>query len=177
MKKTLQIDGIISIVIGLILLFIPSNFIINTLQFILGFILILLYLPITLIQLKLNNSYAIVKSLVLTILGFVIIFLGFDKIASVVGVIWLVFLIVDLINSKNKLETFKKDLIKYIVVLVLIVVGVSKVFDIIIRIVGAIMIIVGIVSLFLENKNTSKSNNNKVIGGEVIDAEFEKHED
>ena len=106
-----------------------------------------------------------------------IIFLGFDKIASVVGVIWLVFLIVDLINSKNKLETFKKDLIKYIVVLVLIVVGVSKVFDIIIRIVGAIMIIVGIVSLFLENKNTSKCNNNKVIGGEVIDAEFEKHED
>lgn len=177
MKKTLQIDGIISIVIGLILLFIPSNFIINTLQFILGFILILLYLPITLIQLKLNNSYAIVKSLVLTILGFVIIFLGFDKIASVVGVIWLVFLIVDLINSKNKLETFKKDLIKYIVVLVLIVVGVSKVFDIIIRIVGAIMIIVGIVSLFLENKNTSKTNNNKVIGGEVIDAEFEKHEE
>lgn len=177
MKKTLQIDGIISIVIGLILLFIPSNFIINTLQFILGFILILLYLPITLIQLKLNNSYAIVKSLVLTILGFVIIFLGFDKIASVVGIIWLVFLIIDLINSKNKLETFKKDLIKYIVVLVLIVVGISKVFDIIIRIIGAIMIIVGIVSLFLENKNTSKPNNNKVIGGEVIDAEFEKHED
>lgn len=182
MKKIFQLEGLFSVIIGLVLLLIPTNVIINVLQFILGAILIVFYLPITILHFHLsNNDYLKIKSLIFTILGFIIMFFGFNVIGSVVGAILLVFLIIDLVKSNNKKETLKKDLIKYIVAGVLIVVGVNKVIDVVVIAAGILLLIFGIIKLLVENipekENKKASNNNNKINENIIDVEFEKHED
>lgn len=183
MKKLFQLEGLFSVIIGLLLLLIPTYVIISVLQFILGAILIVFYLPITILHFHLNNNdYLKIKSLIFTILGFVIMVFGFNVIGSVVGAILLVFLIIDLVKSNNKKETLKKDLIKYIIAAVLIVVGVNKVIDVVVIASGILLLIFGIIKLVAENipkkenKKTSNNNNTK-INEKVIDVEFEKHED
>ncbi len=184
MKKVYQIDGIISIFLGLILIFIPTNIILSMLQLILGICLIMFYLPTTILSITTNNmKYVGIKSLIFTILGFVIIIFGFNIIGTIIGVIMLVFLLLDLINSSNKLETLKKDLIKYIIAVVLIFVGVNKVIDVIVLISGILLVVAGVIKLVIdirvsnnqlkrkENHSHHKNNEN------VIDAKFEKHEE
>ncbi len=184
MKKIFQIDGIVSIILGLLLIFIPSNVIINFLQFILGLCLIFIYLPIFLITINVTKSnYVKIKSLIFTILGFVIMIFGFNVIGSIVGTILIVFLLIDLINSQNRLETLKKDLIKYILALVLIGIGINKIIDIVILISGGLLIIVGIIKMIAENRDNKNNNNNnnnqnyQPINENFVDVEYEEHEE
>ncbi len=181
MKKVFQIDGIVSIIFGLLLVFIPSSVIINFLQFILGLCLIFIYLPIFLVTISITKSnYIKIKSLIFTILGFVIMIFGFNVIGSIVGTILIVFLLIDLINSPNKLATLKKDLIKYILALVLIGIGINKIIDVVILISGGLLIIVGIIKMIAENrdnKNNSSNQNYQPINENFVDVEFEEHEE
>lgn len=181
MKRNYQIDAIISILIGLLLIFIPTNAILNILQFILGFCLIIIYLPTAIISFTSSNmTYIGIKSLIFTILGFVIVFFGFNIIGTVIGVIMLTFLFFDLINANNKRETFKKDLVKYIISIILIFIGVNKIIDIIVLIAGLLLVIGGIIKLAFDVKITNKQNTNSSngkINEKVIDAEFEDHEE
>lgn len=184
MKKTYQIEGIISILLGLILIFIPTNIVLSILQLILGICLIMFYLPTTILSITANNmKYVGIKSLIFTILGFVIIIFGFNIIGTVIGIIMLIFLLLDLINSSNKKEILKKDLVKYIIAIILIFVGVNKVIDVIILIAGILLIIGGIIKLVIDakvNNNEPKRKDNhsyNEINENVIDAKFEKHEE
>lgn len=182
-KLVFEIEGIMSIILGLLLILIPNDVIIGVLQFILGFAVILFYLPVTIFHFYANfSNYLKIRSLIFTILGFVILILGFNFIGSIVGTIMLVFLIIDLINSKDKKATFKKDLIKYIVALVLMVVGVSEVLGIMIIASGIVLIVIGIIKLIAESglfdkKKKTSTNNQTQIKGDFIDVEYEKHEE
>lgn len=184
MKKIFQIEGIISIILGLLLLLIPSNVIISVLQFILGLVLVFIYLPMFLISMYvIKDTYTMAKALIFTILGFVIMICGFNVVGTVIGTVLIVFLLIDLFNSKNKLETFKKDLIKYILATVLIAVGINKVIDIAILVSGLLLVIVGIIKLITDGVEvksgykTKTTDNKKPLNENIIDAEFEKHED
>lgn len=177
MKKTYQTDAFISIIIGLLLICIPTNLILSILQFILGFLLVLIYLPTMLLNINSSMNYLKIKSLIFTILGFVIIFFGFNIIGSIIGIIMLGFLLVDLCNSKHKKETFKKDLVKYIIAFVLIFVGINQVIDIIVFVAGILLIIVGIIKLIFDNKPKNKNMTNHQINEKIIDVDFENHEE
>lgn len=184
MKKIFQIEGIISIILGLLLLLIPSNVIISVLQFILGLVLVFIYLPMFLINMYVTKDiYVKIKSLIFTILGFVIMIFGFNIVGSVIGTTLIIFLLIDLINSDNKLETFKSDLIKYILAVVLIVVGINKVIDIVILVSGLLLVVVGIIKLITDSIDTRKTFKHKkeetkqTLNENIIDVEFEKHEE
>lgn len=177
MRKSYEFEGIVSLIIGIILSFLPITIILNILKFIIGGYLLLAFLPATIIAFSTNQgkTFGAIKSLIMVILGLVIICFGFDFIGSIIGVILLIILLTGLFNSKNKKETFKKDLIKYIVAFVLIFLGINQVLHIGIRIIGLILIIVGIITIVTSNKNNNaknKTSNNKTIKEDVIDVDF-----
>jgi hypothetical protein len=179
MRKSYEFEGIVSLIIGIILIFLPATIILNILKFIIGGYLLLAFLPATLIAFSINQgkSFLAMKSLIMVILGLVIICCGFDIIGSIIGAILLIVLLIDLLNSPNKLETFKKDLIKYIISFVLMFLGINVLLNIGIRIIGIILIIVGIITIITNNKknnNIPKNNtsNNKTIEENVIDVDF-----
>ena len=59
--------------------------------------------------------------------------------------------------TRKKLETFKSDLIKYILAVVLIVVGINKVIDIVILVSGLLLVVVGIIKLITDSIDTRKT--------------------
>ena len=179
MRKSYEFEGIVSLIIGIILIFLPTTIILNILKFIIGGYLLLAFLPATLIAFNMNQgkTFVAIKSLIMVILGIVIMCFGFDFIGSIIGGILLIVLLIDLFNSSNKKETFKKDLIKYIISFVLMFLGINMLLQIGIRIIGIILMIVGIITIITNNKNDnnksqSKSSNHKTIEENVIDVDF-----
>ncbi len=178
MKKSYQIEIITSILIGLILVFIPSSVIINVLRFILGIGLILLFLPSTIIGLNNRHlTYMGIRSLVFVTFGFVIIILGFDVVGTIIGSVLLILLLIDLFRSNNLLTTFKKDLVKYIIALILIVIGINKVVDIVVTVSGIVLIVVGLLSLILSEINIRHQIKKEKKNSNIIDVDFENEEE
>ncbi|MBQ8292733.1 MAG: hypothetical protein IJX78_02855 [Bacilli bacterium] len=173
-----NLKGLVSIIIGLLLILIPTSTILSLLQFIIGFGIILTTLiPALLVGFDFKkNAYLLTKTIILIILGCVIMFWGFDTIGSVVGVVTLVFLIIDLVNSKNKKETLKKDAVKYLISGLLIFVGINSIVDILVFVAGIILIIFGIIDFIFANKTPKQESNNNKVQENVIDVEFEEHE-
>lgn len=178
MRKSYEFEGIVSLIIGIILIFLPTTIILNILKFIIGGYLLLAFLPATLIAFNTNQGkiFGAIKSLIMVILGLVIICFGFDFIGSIIGGILLIVLLIDLLNSSNKSETFKKDLVKYIISFVLMFLGINMLLHIGIRIIGLILIIVGIITIITSNKNnnrpTNKTSSTETIKENVIDVDF-----
>ena len=106
MRKSYEFEGIVSLIIGIILSFLPITIILNLLKFIIGGYLLLAFLPATIIAFSTNQgkTFGAIKSLIMVILGLVIICFGFDFIGSIIGVILLIILLTGLFNSNNKKE-------------------------------------------------------------------------
>ena len=181
MRKNFEFEGMLSILIGVLLLFIPTTLILNILKFILGFYLVFAFLPAVIMSFVTNSktSYVSIKSLLMVILGIVIMCFGINHIGMIVGLILLVFLIIDLVNSSNKKERFKKDLVKYIIVFVLVVLGIELFLHITVRIMGLLILISGIILLITNSKNNKNSNknntsytNSQTLDESVIDVDF-----
>ena len=174
MRKNFEIEGIISILVGVLLVFIPTDVIIDILRFILGFYLILAFIPAVIFAFIMDNkkSYICIRSLLMVILGIIIICFGMNYIGSIVGVILLVFLIIDLVKAPNKKERIKKDLVKYIIVFVLVVLGVEEFLHITVRVMGLLLLISGILLLIINSKGGKNNKNNNKIDNNVIDVDF-----
>lgn len=180
MRKSYEFEGIVSLLVGILLIFLPTTIILNILQFIIGAYLVFAFLPATILAfgMQKGGSFIGIKSLIMVVLGIVIMFMGFDYIASIIGVILLIGLLIDLFKSENKLDTFKKDLVKYIIALILIFLGINIVIQIGIRVIGIILIIIGIIALIANGKskpkapNSMNNNNQQTLNEDVIDVEF-----
>ena len=161
-KKNLLIRLIaivaITIILGIVLLLLDGSMITSFLFILLGGLLLIDGI-IGLVNDKFTNKYFIISNIISIVLGLLLMF-NFHNIINIIIAIWFIaFPIVDIIKDKtDKKETFKKQLPKMIVGLIIILFGIGGFVDILLKIVGWCSIAFGVIYLILGLISLSKHN-------------------
>lgn len=174
LKLNYLIEGMIYIVFGIFIIFIPESFF----RIILGIILIISNLHDAIYGTE-NKAIDVstIRAYFLIFLGFAILIWGIDVFVSIWGFLILLALAIDFFTSKNKIEHLKQNFIKYLFALILVSLGLSFLLNILLYLTSSILIIYGLTLVILTiiafySRGKQKSDN--IIEGKVIDNDEEK---
>ena len=159
--------SIITMMLGLALIFIPYEDLVSFIFTIVGICIMLVNLiPCIFSWIEYQSTkqglYTAIASTISLLLGFIFIFCqGLARdIISVILAIWLIALpIIRLVKSNDKKNQIKKEIPYFIIGFILLFVPTGNIFSIVLKVFGGIIVLYGIINLIFSVKN-NKSNNN-----------------
>ncbi len=157
---------IITLILGILLIVIDGESLLNILFIILGVLIILFNIQnfITSIKnLKYKTTTALthfINDLLIIIAGTLLIIFQ-QNISSIIGIILLVFVLIDLYLNKNNLKEELIIKLPFIILSIVLIVFGFSIIDILLKIIGIIFIVISIIDfiyIFIGNKNDKFTN-------------------
>ena len=174
-RRRILSRAIVAIVVGILMVVIPYDVLINMLFFVIVLMIIFSnILPCLAYWSAYSNdkrylSMAIIST-VSVVIGFLFMF-WHDTVISIILAIWLIIMpIIRIVLSQNKKEQLKSEIPLFIIAVFLFFVPASTIFKYVILVFGGILIIFGLASiiLLLLNKNNNSNGSNKPKDDKVI---------
>ena len=152
LKKQLLTSLVLSvfgILIGILFFFINSDILLRVLFVFIGAYIILLSIPgfitFSSIQDKSERTFTLVSSIVIAAIGLSLISYPHVVVNIIAGLLFIALPIYRIVMSENKQETLKKEIIKMCLGVVLILCGFGSVFQILLYVIGALIILLSII--------------------------------
>lgn len=158
------IPSVILAIIGLILLIVPYGVLVDIIFTIIGLMLISFNIIPCLVYWSNYQSdkkilTSAILSTILVILGVVFIF-WHNWVISVILALWLIAIpIIRIANSHNKMDAFKKEIVYFVIAALLFFTPVEALFHIVIKVFGAILLLLAVIKIIRTLKNNKNSNN------------------
>lgn len=164
MKFSFLVAGLIGVLMGILLLWIPVDFLISLMFIVFGVLTLLSAIPAFFVSLTNRNDRGYLLNIILSALsvafGIVLIFWHNDVLMILLGAYMLVFPLIRILISGQKKQQLKTELPRMILGLVMILVGPGATVSILLRIAGVVVIVLSIlytlVSLLLTLFGTKK---------------------
>ena len=142
---TIFVIGALGILLGILLLAIDPNFLLKIIFVVMGIVTVLSAIPGVFVGLTSMRAregrVSLIASLLSVLIGCLMIFWHSSVLMVVLGVYLVVFPLVEILTSRNKMFRFKSELPKMIVGLVLILVGPAKALDVMLDVAGVSVIV------------------------------------
>ena len=164
MKFSFLVAGLIGVLMGILLLWIPVDFLISLMFIVFGVLTLLSAIPAFFVSLTNRNDRGYLLNIILSALsvafGIVLIFWHNDVLMILLGAYMLVFPLIRILISGQKKQQLKTELPRMILGLVMILVGPGATVSILLRIAGVVVIVLSIlytlVSLLITLFGTKK---------------------
>jgi|GEM_PF-2102910 len=148
-QQRILIGGMIGIIVGILLLVIPVSFLINVAFIVIGVVTLISAVPslvVSIANVKEKGAVAdIVMSLISVVMGLILIFWHSGIMMIVVGVYMLIFPLIRVLLSENKLNQLKDEAIRMILGVVMLLVGPGEFLQTLIRVAGVVIIVLCLV--------------------------------
>lgn len=152
------IESIIALLIGILLIVIDGNSLTDILLLILGFVIIIANLPRFLTSCQ-NLKYKTVTAIsqfiddLLIILSGIILIIFQGKVSNIIGILILVFILIQIIIDKKQWkEILKSNILLILISLILIIFNLGSIINILLTISGIILIIISIINMLYNFK-------------------------
>jgi len=163
-------SAIFGIALGVLLLVIPTNFLLDAICIIMGIVTIINNIPTFTMGIVTFSTFegkvAFFSSLLSMAMGFVMIFWREQVLLFVLGAYLILMPIIDVLFAEKKLERFKAELPKLILGVVMIILGPAKGLDILFDIAGWIIIVLTVIYVLFMIISMQKKQN--VTGSRVF---------
>ncbi len=153
LMKTAWITAAIGVLIGLLLILIPVDFLIRLVFLVMGIVTVATSLPGLLNGIKYHETREGMVSLVLStisiFIGFVMIFWNNGILMLILGAYMLVFPIVNVILAQDRMSQFKSEIPKLILGVVLLVLGPAGTIGLLFDIAGIVLIVLSLLYVLM----------------------------
>ncbi|MBE6589291.1 MAG: hypothetical protein E7643_03855 [Ruminococcaceae bacterium] len=163
------------ILIGLLLLLIPTDLLISLLFIIMGIVTVISSVPGLVAGVAafstVGGKVSLVVSVISVIVGFLMIFNHNELLMIFLGIYMLILPIVNILLSKEPMTQLKAELPKMIIGLILILLGPANTLNILLRVAGWVIIALSIIAAILMLFGGKKTVNTKVGGRIFVDVD------
>lgn len=181
LKFNRYLTGSMSILAGLLIISLSASVILKSLLIISGILILIITIPNLILSLQMHKgkSYDFIDQLVMIVLALILMFSPISFITKTIGTIIFILALIKLIRTTDKIGQLQRDLYRYIIALILILVDPVDITKVVCWIMGLLLIVTGLILIFnLRLPKSRKPSSKEPIKQGVIDVDdYHVHHD